>query len=183
MVFKITLAAARVNADMNISDATVALGISKYHLRKYEIGEAPVPEELIQPICDLYNVPIEFLKIKEIRCLTQSQKLRKIKRLYRIWSGMKQRCNNPKSRLYLRYGGRGIKVCQEWEDSYDSFAVWALENGYSDDLTIDRIDSNLGYSPENCRWIPAGLNASLAQSKKYGRTEEWSFQHWNDHHH
>lgn len=106
----------------------------------------------------------------------------KDKRLYNIWSGIKQRCNNPNCNRYQYYGAKGIKICKEWAESYQAFADWANANGYANDLTIDRIDSSKDYCPENCRWIPAGLNSSLAQSKKYGRTEAWSYEHWNDHH-
>lgn len=75
-------------------------------------------------------------------------------RLYRIWSHMKARCDQPNNNRYYRYGARGIKVCDEWHCSFEAFYEWAINNGYQDSLTIERKNNALGYSPENCCWIP-----------------------------
>lgn len=73
-------------------------------------------------------------------------------RLYSVWSNMIQRCNNHNAKYYRIYGGRGIKVCNEWQE-FNSFKEWALSNGYSDTLTLDRINVDGNYEPSNCRWI------------------------------
>jgi len=86
-------------------------------------------------------------------------------RLYRIWFNMKQRCANPKHVAYKNYGGRGITVCPEWQ-TFEPFCEWAIANGYRDDLSIDRIGNEEGYSPSNCRWV---TDKEQGQNKRNNR--------------
>lgn len=81
-------------------------------------------------------------------------------RLSNILRGARQRCNNPEHRNYNRYGGRGIRICEEWKTNTEAFIKWALSHGYRDGLTLDRIDNDGDYCPENCQWITAAENSS-----------------------
>lgn len=74
-------------------------------------------------------------------------------RLYNIWLGIRKRCYNPKYKWFMNYGGRGITLCDEWRNDFVAFSFWALANGYQDNLTIERINVDGNYCPDNCTWI------------------------------
>ncbi len=102
-------------------------------------------------------------------------------RIYTAWNNMRQRCYNEGRRDYQWYGARGITVCPEWE-SFPAFMAWAVANGYDDHLTLDRINTNGPYSPDNCRWATRKEQANNRRTSRMltlnGRTQ--SMQQWAD---
>lgn len=103
-----------------------------------------------------------------------------IKPLFAKWVAMRQRCTNPNSNSYPHYGARGIKVCQEWdntEDGFLNFYNWAINSGWdpNKDLSIDRIDVDKGYSPDNCRWADDKLQCSNQTKNRYIQYNQWIF--------
>lgn len=133
--------------------------------------------------CDCGNdtiVPAKRLragKVKSCGCL-RNEKISEVNkkhgkshksRLYNVWVGMRQRCNDPAHKSYMNYGGRGIKVCQEWND-FETFERWANQNGYDKDApysecTLDRINVDGDYDPSNCRWADAKMQANNKRAR------------------
>lgn len=103
-------------------------------------------------------------------------------RLYNIWHKIIQRCCDPKDSAFKHYGGRGITICDEWRNSFEAFRDWALLNGYSDELTIDRIDNNGNYEPSNCRWATNEIQANNKRTNRMitydGKTQ--TVKQWAD---
>lgn len=101
-------------------------------------------------------------------------------RLYGVWCAMKSRCTNPNVPTYHRYGGRGISVCEEWKNSYEAFRNWAYGNGYvpnrpRGEYTLDRIDNDGNYEPDNCRWVSQSDQMS---NVSYNHVVEYEGRTW-----
>ena len=130
--------------------------------------------------CDCGNV-IEVLGVnlrhgrtKSCGCLRSDKQTEKCykhglseTRIYNIWSKMKARCNCPTEQRYYSYGGHGIKIFEEWNNDFMSFYNWAINNGYSDDLTIDRINVDGDYEPSNCRWVNMKVQQNNRRNNVY----------------
>lgn len=103
-------------------------------------------------------------------------------RIYRIWTDMRYRCKNPNNSLFKYYGAKGIKVCKKWDDSFMAFYTWAMENNYSDTLTLDRKNTYGDYTPDNCRWASMKTQCNNKTNNHYityhGKTQ--TLQEWAD---
>ena len=102
--------------------------------------------------------------------------------LYKTWGSIKTRCLNPNTPAYPNYGGRGITICDDWKDSFEAFYEWAIASGYQEDLSIDRIDVNGPYSPDNCRWVTIDVQANNKRTNRVVtfNGEAKTLQQWAD---
>lgn len=102
-------------------------------------------------------------------------------KLHRTWCNMRYRCSNPNCKDYKNYGGRGITICDEWS-SYENFRAWALDNGFADGLSIDRIDVNGNYEPSNCRWVSDKVQHNNTRRNHYltMNGESHTIQEWSE---
>lgn len=126
---------------------------------------------------------------KSCGCFRREEHIKRFKthgetktKLYYRWNDMKSRCTDSNSVVYPDYGGRGITVCDEWMQSYESFRDWAINNGYQGSLTLDRIDVNGNYCPDNCRWVSMKVQSN---NKRNNRTivylgESHTISEWSD---
>lgn len=103
-------------------------------------------------------------------------------RLNNIWQSMKQRCYNKNNPKYKNYGGRGITICEEWLDNFINFYNWAMANGYQDDLTIDRINVNGNYEPNNCRFVNNKIQSNNKTTNLYitYNSENHTLKEWSN---
>lgn len=139
--------------------------------------------------CGNYNIVrtanLKNGSVKSCGCLLHDTKNKVIHgmsrtRIYNEWSGIKDRCTNPKSNSAHNYLQRGVKMCDEWKNDFTAFYKWALSSGYKDNLTIERKDVNGDYCPENCCWISLGeqagnrrTNLSIEYNGKTQNLKEW----------
>lgn len=138
--------------------------------------------------CNCENKTRKFINISDLKngrvkscgCMLEHHNMSQTK-IYQQWSGMRRRCQSETHSSYKNYGARGISVCNEWDESFESFYNWAIQNGFKDGMTIERIDNDGNYSPENCKLIPKSEQSKnrrncifLTYDNKTIGLKEWS---------
>lgn len=145
-----------------------------------QVGSNANRQALWECRCDCGNIVItsgyalRTYQVKSCGCKRGTLRYQQYRtRLFRIWWGIKLRCEYPSKADYKYYGAKGIKICKEWQ-TFAPFREWALSHGYNDNLTIDRIDVKGDYCPENCQWL------TLEENKKKGFAER-DYSKWGKH--
>lgn len=129
---------------------------------------------------DFTAPPSKGRKFCSPRCASDSlKKPRSELRIRSIWRGMRRRCNSKLKNFYAYYGSRGISVCRQWDSSFDAFLSWAITSGYRDDLELDRIDNNKGYSPSNCRWVNRFQQMANTRKRSDAESSKYKGVSWN----
>lgn len=104
---------------------------------------------------------------KEVAKILSTKHGHSTSRLYITWENIKDRCSNPQNKRHASYYDRHITICEEWKNNFEAFYIWAIKNGYSENLTIDRIDNNKGYTPDNCRWVSQKIQQRNRRNNHY----------------
>lgn len=135
-------------------------------LKPFKLGQSSRKTKVVREPKSYMDmvIPSQAVVFINIKRKEDKKMSRRKEKLYHIYHGIKQRCYNPNNPKYNIYGGKGIKMCQEWLNDYEIFRAWAIENGYKDNarLSIDRKDSNKDYCPNNCQWITLSQNSAKA---------------------
>lgn len=148
--------------------------------RRYGIYECP--------FCKVHfkTVTADVKNGKSTKCLSCARKVStnakhndSKTRLYNIWCSIIGRVENKKNKSYEDYGGRGVTICDEWRNNYPSFKKWALQNGYSNSLKIDRVDNDLGYFPNNCRWTTQTIQSRNTRRLRSTNTSGYRGVSWH----
>lgn len=171
-----------INKPKLIKDLGLIIKPPNKHARRYGLYECPLCK--ISFICTHSQVNLGHTKscgcmrYKNISKIITTHGMRHT-RIYAEWCLMKNRCYNKKGIQYKDWGGRGIIVCNNWKNSFIEFYNWAMENGYSDNLGLDRINNDGNYEPSNCRWVNRYINAQNKRLIKSTNTSGLSGIWWN----